>query len=54
MIDALNDELSLAAPLTVTVESCGEPNGFYDLDARAIIMCSAFEDHLFEMAKQLN
>jgi hypothetical protein len=49
----LNAELSLAQPLLVLVESCGEANAFYDPGDRAIVMCLEFEDHLFEMAEIL-
>jgi hypothetical protein len=49
----LNQELQLAAPLTVTVESCGEANAFYVPEVREVVMCLEFEDHLFEMAELL-
>lgn len=49
----LNQELRLARPLRVVIESCGEANAFYDPGAREIIMCSEFEDHLFALADKL-
>jgi len=52
-IKLLNEEFQLSQPLTVVIESCGEANAFYDPQDQAIIMCSEFEDHLFEMAKAL-
>ncbi|PIE11679.1 MAG: hypothetical protein CSA72_00710 [Rhodobacterales bacterium] len=47
----LNAVFSLSAPLTVTLESCGEANAFYDPETTEIIMCTEFEDHIREMAK---
>lgn len=49
-VAALNAEFHFAHPLKITVESCGEANAFYDLEDRAIVMCSEFEDHLRVMA----
>lgn len=45
-VDALNAEMSLPVPIAVRVEPCGEANAFYDLDARAIIMCTEFAGFL--------
>lgn len=45
-IDALNAEMSLAQPLTIVVETCGEANAFYDPETVQITMCLDFEDHL--------
>lgn len=42
----LNDQLRLAAPVTVSLESCDEANAFYDPGAFKIIFCTEFEDHL--------
>jgi len=50
---ALNEELSLSAPLRIVEESCGEANAFYDPERREVIFCSEFEDHLIEMEEQL-
>lgn len=52
-IDALNDEFKLSEDLTVTIESCGEANAFYDPNTVEIIMCSEFEDHLTEIQNRL-
>lgn len=48
----LNAEFQLPTTLTVRVEPCDEANAFYDLDERAIIMCSEFEPYLYELAPQ--
>jgi len=45
-VAALNAELSLPAPVSVRVESCNEPNAFYDPEARNIIICTEFDAHL--------
>ena len=52
-VEELNAIFSLSDTLTVWVEDCGEANAFYDPADRAIIMCSEFEEHLFEMADSL-
>lgn len=52
-VDALNQDFALSDTLSVTVESCGEANAFYDPNDRTVIFCSEFEDYLFEMAEQL-
>lgn len=50
----LNEQMSLAEPIDVVVESCGEANAFYDPNDKAIIFCSEFESHLEELEKKLN
>lgn len=52
-VAALNEQISLSAPLQVVEESCGEANAFYDPEAREVIFCSEFEEHLIEMEEQL-
>ncbi|MCG7493324.1 DUF4344 domain-containing metallopeptidase [Thalassobius sp. Cn5-15] len=52
-VKALNNELSLSTQLTVREESCGEANAFYDPEAREVVFCSEFEDHLRQMEAQL-
>jgi hypothetical protein len=52
-VAALNAELSLSAPLKVVEESCGEANAFYDPEAREVVFCTEFEDHLLELEKSL-
>lgn len=47
---ALNAEMSLADVLEVRVEPCGEANAFYDPNMRAIIFCTEFEAHLWDLA----
>ncbi|MCV6593034.1 MAG: DUF4344 domain-containing metallopeptidase [Silicimonas sp.] len=45
-VAALNAEMSLARPLTIAVEHCGEANAFYDPEAVQVTMCLEFEAHL--------
>lgn len=52
-VEALNQFLSLDQPLSVSVESCGEANAFYDPSLQGIIVCTEFEDHLIEMLDRL-
>lgn len=52
-VEALNQDFALSDTLTVTVESCGEANAFYDPNDRTVVFCSEFEDYLFELADQL-
>ncbi|WP_412565589.1 DUF4344 domain-containing metallopeptidase [Thalassobius sp. MITS945101] len=52
-VAALNEQITLSAPLTVVEESCGEANAFYDPETREVIFCSEFEEHLVEMEGQL-
>ncbi|MCT4557438.1 MAG: DUF4344 domain-containing metallopeptidase [Pelagimonas sp.] len=52
-VTALNENLTLSAPLTVRVEACGEANAFYDSNDQSITVCTEFADHLFEMFDQL-
>lgn len=49
----LNSALTLSAPVTVTVESCGEANAYYDPSTQGIVFCAEFEDHLIQMAQNL-
>jgi hypothetical protein len=35
----------------VVVETCGEANGFYDLEKQQIIICQEFEPYLRELAR---
>ncbi|SLN46272.1 hypothetical protein PSA7680_02369 [Pseudoruegeria aquimaris] len=48
-VAALNGEFRLAEPLTVTFETCGEANAFYDPEVAGITMCLEFEDHLHDL-----
>ncbi|MEM1066322.1 MAG: DUF4344 domain-containing metallopeptidase [Pseudomonadota bacterium] len=50
---ALNAQFQLARPVTITIESCGEANAFYDPDTSEIVMCAEFEDYLRELANLL-
>ncbi len=52
-VDQLNRDISFAAPLEVTVESCGVANAFYMPAERTIIFCSEFEEYFREMARWL-
>ena len=47
-------QLSLPRDLTITVESCGEANAFYDPEEVAIVFCSEFEDHLAKIETLLD
>jgi len=49
----LNEQLRLAAPVTVSLESCGEANAFYDPEAYRITFCTEFEDHLRHLERVL-
>lgn len=42
----LAEDIRLAQTLRVSVQDCGEPNAFYDLETTEIIFCSEFEAHL--------
>lgn len=48
-IEALNTDFQLPETLHVTVEPCGEPNAFYDLDDTQIIICSEFAPYLAKL-----
>lgn len=52
-VDFLNENLTLQDRLTVTVESCGEANAFYDPNTTEVIFCTEFEDHLYGRAQDL-
>ena len=47
----LNLDFVLPEKVDVVVESCGEANAFYDLDAREIIMCTELETFLRRQAE---
>ncbi|HHB80964.1 MAG TPA: hypothetical protein ENK83_04350 [Aliiroseovarius sp.] len=49
-VKALNEDFVLAADLTISLDSCGEANAFYDPDAREITICSEFLDDLAQLA----
>ncbi len=51
---ALNADLGLENVLPIVIDTCGEPNAFYDPVADNITMCSEFEDHLGEIYDALN
>lgn len=53
-VDYLNQELSLAAPLGIVMEDCGEANAFYDPSTQEIIMCTELEAHLEELLARLD
>lgn len=52
-VQAMNAQLSLSQTLVVREESCGEANAYYDPDAREVVFCSEFEDHLRQMEQLL-
>lgn len=45
-VRALNGEYGLPVWVDVTVETCGEPNAFYDPRARRIVMCFEYAEEL--------
>lgn len=45
-VSALNDRYRFPIDIPVALESCGEANAYYDLDAQKITICQEFEDHL--------
>lgn len=48
-ITSLSRDLKLPKQLTVKVESCDEPNAFYDPQDVSIILCTEFVGHLIEL-----
>lgn len=50
-VAALNAELSLSNPLTVSLAPCGEANAFYDPQDASITFCTEFEAHLIEAGR---
>lgn len=51
-VKGMNEGLTLPEALTVKVESCGEPNAFYDPTDVSVIVCTEFVDHLNELYGQ--
>jgi hypothetical protein len=47
---ALNEAFLLPEPVDVFLDSCGEPNAFYDPGARSITICTELVDFLQEQA----
>lgn len=47
-IEALNKDFRWPVPLRVSVEPCDEPNAFYDLQTREIIICSELASYYAE------
>lgn len=45
-VKALNADFSLPRDLKLVVESCGEPNAWYDIEAVQITFCTEFVSHL--------
>lgn len=52
-VRVLNESLSLSAPLSITIESCGEANAFYDPGRTEIVMCTELEEDLAAQAERL-
>lgn len=52
-IEALNAEFSWPRDIPVRLESCGEANAFYDLDAQSITMCTELIGWLDGIADQI-
>ncbi|MFV2053654.1 DUF4344 domain-containing metallopeptidase [Aliiroseovarius sp. YM-037] len=49
-VAALNESFALPESLSITVESCGEPNAFYNPEAKQITICAEFEERLRSLA----
>ena len=52
-IEALNREFNWPKDMVVTIEDCGEPNAYYDLEAQSVTMCSELIGWLDGIAKQI-
>jgi hypothetical protein len=52
-IDSMNSDLKLPMEITVSVESCGEANAYYDPNEISITFCTEFVDHLADIHTQL-
>lgn len=52
-VDALNEAFVLPAPVDVGIDSCGEPNAFYDPGAQSITICTELVDFLQAQAVAL-
>ncbi|MEM6557968.1 MAG: DUF4344 domain-containing metallopeptidase [Pseudomonadota bacterium] len=52
-VRSLNSEFQLAGDLTITIESCGEANAFYDPATAEVVMCEEMEDHLTNLVELL-
>lgn len=50
----MNGELTLPRQLTVRVETCGEPNAFYDPEAVSVVFCTEFVAHLSDLHDRLS
>lgn len=48
-VSGMNEGLKLPQKLTVKVESCDEPNAFYDPKDVSVILCTEFVGHLNEL-----
>ncbi|SPJ27870.1 DUF4344 domain-containing metallopeptidase [Falsiruegeria mediterranea] len=51
-VEALNQDFKLPGNLTVSILPCGEPNAYYDPQAREITMCTEFADNLTAWAPE--
>ena len=51
-VESMNGDIALPREVVVKVESCGEPNAFYDPSDVAIIFCTEFIGHLEELYAQ--
>jgi hypothetical protein len=48
-LEALNADIGLDYVLPVSIETCGEPNAYYDSGTRSMVMCVEFEEFLGNM-----
>ena len=48
-VGLLNEEMRLPQQVRISVEACGEPNAFYDLEDVSIVFCMEFIPHLEEI-----
>ncbi len=46
-----NEMISLSEPLMIIVRECNEANAFYDPGKTQIIMCSEFENYLYDLTE---
>ncbi|WP_458792925.1 DUF4344 domain-containing metallopeptidase [Yoonia sp. MH D7] len=48
-LEALNADIGLDYTLPVSIETCGEPNAYYDSETKSMTMCLEFEEFLGNM-----
>ncbi|MFZ1467721.1 MAG: DUF4344 domain-containing metallopeptidase [Paracoccaceae bacterium] len=53
-VEGLNEAYVLPEGLTVSLESCGEVNAFYDSSTKSITFCTEYVDYLWGQAEAMN